>query len=62
MMVMVQLMISTGQSRILTEGIDFASFTVILTLIVFLTRLIHLKFSATLRTAMVTVQLLFSTG
>ena len=57
-----QLLFSTRQARILIEGIDFAAFAVVLMLIVCLARLFHLRFSGALRTMMVTVQLLFSTG
>ena len=52
----------TGQAQILIEGINFAAFAVVLMLIVCLARLIHLRFSRALRTMMVMVQLLFSTG
>ena len=62
MIVTVQLLFSTGQACILTEGTNLASLTVVLMLIVFLARLSYLKLFIALRATMVTVQLLFSTG
>ena len=45
----------TGQARILIEGINFATFAVVLRHIVCLARLTHLRFSGALRTMMMMV-------